>query len=134
MYTVNVQSSPTITVTGGKHQVTYAVDGSHMNPLEAFYAALAGCAAVYAKKACKELGVAAEGIRVDCKPFADMGGPLTLAKFKTEVSFPSVFSAEQKARVLEAISDCAVKKIVEAGADVSFVVTEKPRALEEAAG
>jgi len=125
MFSVNVQNSPVITVIGGKHQVSYSVDGSLMNPLEAFYATLAGCAAVYAKKACKELGIAAEGIRIDSKPFAGPKGPLTLAKFKTEVTFPDFFSKEQRTKVLDAIRHCAVKEIVAAGDDVDFSVAEK---------
>lgn len=124
MYSVTVENSPVITVAGGKHEAFYAVDGSLMNPLEAFYAALAGCAAVYAKKACKELGVPAEGIRIDCKPFAGPGGPLSLARFKTEVRFPEQFSPEQKARILDAIGQCAVKKIVERGGAIGFLVAE----------
>lgn len=127
MYSVTVANSPVITVAGGRHAATYAVDGSHMNPLEAFYAALAGCAAVYAKKACKELGISADGIRIDCKPFAGTGGPLSLAKFKTEVRFPPEFSPEQRAKVLQAISQCAVKKIVEGGSDIGFSVVEAPQ-------
>jgi len=124
MYSVTVSSSPVIKVASNKHEVRYAVDGSLMNPLEAFYATLAGCAAVFAKKACKELGVAPDGIEIDCKPFAGPGGPLTLAKFKTEVKFPDQFSAEQKAKVLDVITHCAVKKIVDGGAEISFSVTE----------
>lgn len=126
MYSVNIDDSKVITVSSGKHQVSYAVDGSLMNPLEALYAVLASCAAVYAKKACKTMGVSAAGIRIGCKPFAGHGGPLTLSRFRTEVGFPANFSAEQKERVLEAISECAVKKIVEAGADVVFSVSEAP--------
>lgn len=124
MYSVSLQSSPVITVAGGKHEVSYAIDGSLMNPLEAFYATLAGCAAVYAKKACKEMGISAEGIGINCKPFAGTTGPLSLAKFKTEVSFPEPFSVEQKAKVLDAISHCAVKKIVEGGTGIGFSVAE----------
>lgn len=124
MYSVAVQSSPVITVAAGKHHATYAVDGSEMNPLEAFYAALAGCAAVFAKKACKEAGISPDGIHISCKPFAGPGGPLTLSKFKTEVHFPEQFTAEQKARVLDAITHCAVKKIVETGPEIGFTVGE----------
>lgn len=124
MYSVAVQSSPVITVASSKHQAVYSVDGSSMNPLEAFYAALAGCAAVFAKKACKEAGISPDGINISCKPFAGSGGPLTLSKFKTEVSFPEHFSAEQKTRVLDAVAHCAVKKIVETGADIGFTVAE----------
>lgn len=133
MFSVNVQNSPVITVQAGKHQVSYSVDGSLMNPLEAFYATLAGCAAVYAKKACKELGISAAGIRIDSKPVAGRDGPLTLGKFRTEVSFPDSFSQDQRARVLEAIAHCAVKEIVAGGSDIDFTVTEKHAVSEAAA-
>ena len=124
MYSVNVDDSKLITVSGGRHQVSYAVDGSLMNPLEAFYAVLASCAAVYAKKECKAMGVSAAGIRIGCKPFAGHGGPLTLSRFRTEVSFSENFSTEQRERVLQAINECAVKKIVQKGADIVFSVSE----------
>ena len=74
--------------------------------------------------ACKELGISPEGIHISCKPFAGPGGPLTLAKFKTEVRFPEAFSAEQKTKVLDAITHCAVKNIVEVGNGIEFSVTE----------
>ncbi|MDP3441153.1 MAG: hypothetical protein Q8R95_16260, partial [Azonexus sp.] len=61
MYSTVVDNTPVIQVTAGKHVASYATNGSQMNPLEAFYAALAACAAVYAKKSCKELGLPAEG-------------------------------------------------------------------------
>lgn len=124
MYSTVVDNSPLIKVSTSKHEASYAVNGSLMNPLEAFYAALAGCAAVYAKKACKELGIPAEGIEIGCKPFAGPGGPLTLARFKTEVRFPEQFTAEQKAAVLESIAHCAVKEIVIDGSDIEFQVAE----------
>ncbi|HZX32604.1 MAG TPA: OsmC family protein [Rhodocyclaceae bacterium] len=124
MFSVNVSSSPVITVAGSKHQVQYAVDGSFMNPLEAFYATLAGCAAVYAKKACKAQGVSPDGIRIECKPFAGPGGPLTLARFRTEVQFPEDFPAEHKAAVIATIAGCAVKEIVAGGAAIEFSVAE----------
>ena len=106
--------------------MSYAVDGSLMNPLEAFYAVLASCAAVYAKKECKAMGVSAAGIRIGCRPFAGHGGPLTLSRFRTEVSFPESFSTEQRERVLQAINECAVKKIVQTGVDIAFSVSETP--------
>ena len=95
-----------------------------MNPLEAFYASLAACAAVYAKKACKSLGIKAGGIEISCKPFAGPGGPLTLAKFKTEVRFPEAFTPDQKSAILESITHCAVKDIVVAGAAIDFQAVE----------
>lgn len=124
MFSVAVSKSPVIAVTSAKHSMNFAVDGSLMNPLEAFYASLAACAAVFAKKACKELGISPEGIAIDCRPYAGAGGPLTLAKFKTEVRFPAEFTAEQRATVLDAIINCAVKEIVATGPTVEFSVVE----------
>ncbi|MDP3637157.1 MAG: OsmC family protein [Azonexus sp.] len=124
MYSTVVDNTPVIQVTAGKHVASYATNGSQMNPLEAFYAALAACAAVYAKKSCKELGLPAEGIEIGCKPFAGKAGPLSLAKFKTEVHFPERFTTEQKAQILNAIVHCAVKEIVQDGPNVEFSVVE----------
>jgi len=124
MYTTRVDNTPIIRVSSGKHEATYAVNGSLMNPLEAFYASLAACAAVYAKKACKGLGLAAEGIEISCKPIAGAGGPLTLARFKTEVRFPDHFSAAHKAEILDSIANCAVKEIVSDGPSIDFQVSE----------
>ena len=124
MYATLVDNTMKITVTSGKHEANYALDGSQMNPLEAFYASLAACAAVFTKKACKSLGVPAEGIAIDCKPFAGPGGPLTLAKFRTEVKFPAHFTAEQKTAILDSITHCAVKEIVADGPNIEFNVVE----------
>ena len=124
MYKTIVDNTPLIKVTSAKHEANYSVNGSLMNPLEAFYAALAACAAVYAKKACKELGIQAEGIAIDCKPFTGTGGPLSLAKFKSDVCFPEHFTAEQKTKILDSIAHCAVKEIVIDGANVEFQVAE----------
>ena len=124
MYKTTVDATPKITVTAGKFTADYALDGSQMNPLEAFYASLAACAAVYTKKACKSLGISPAGVEIDCKPFAGPGGPLTLSKFKTEVHFPEGFTAEQKAAILDSIAHCAVKEVVIAGASIDFQVSE----------
>lgn len=124
MYSTLVDDTPVIKVKGAKHEVAYGLDGSYMNPLEAFYATLAGCAAVFAKKACKSLGVPAAGIEINCRPFSGSGGPLTLGKYKTEVRFPEGFSTEQKAAIIDSIEHCAVKEVVKDGAAIEFVVTE----------
>lgn len=124
MYSTVVDSTPLIKVSSSKYEANYALDGSLMNPLEAFYASLAACAAVYAKKACKPLGISAAGIEINCKPFAGPGGPLTLAKFKTEIRFPAGFTAEQKAAVIDSIAHCAVKEVVADGPNIEFSVSE----------
>ena len=124
MYKTVVDSSLKIKVNAGKFEADYALDGSAMNPLEAFYASLAACAAVFTKKACKSLGISPVGVEIDCKPFAGPGGPLTLSKFRTEVRFPAGFTAEQKAAIIDSIEHCAVKEIVKTGASIEFQVEE----------
>lgn len=124
MYSTVVDNTPLIKISTGKHEANYALDGSLMNPLEAFYAALAACAAVYAKKACKGLGIPAAGIEIGCKPFAGPSGPLSLAKFKTEVRFPAHFTAVQKAAILDSIGHCAVKEVVADGPNIEFITVE----------
>ncbi len=124
MYSTLVDNTPMIKVTTSKHEANYALNGSLMNPLEAFYAALAACAAVFAKKACKELGIPAEGIDINCKPFAGPSGPLSLARFKTDVRFPAHFTSEQKAVILDSIAHCAVKEVVMDGPNIDFQVAE----------
>ena len=124
MYSTVVDNSPLIKVSSSKHEASYAVNGTLMNPLEAFYASLAACAAVFAKKACKGLGISAEGIEISCKPFAGAAGPLTLGKYKTDVRFPEHFTAEQKAAILDSINHCAVKEVVKDGPTIEFLVSE----------
>lgn len=126
MYATTVDNTPNIVVQSGKFEAQYALDGSQMNPLEAFYASLAACAAVYAKKACKALAIKPAGIQINCKPFAGTGGPLTLARYRTEVAFPAHFTAEQKTSILESIAHCAVKEIVIGGSAIEFVAEEVP--------
>lgn len=124
MYTTTVDSSPLIKVSTHKHEVSFAVNGSLMNPLEGFYATLASCAAVYAKKACKEMGISPDGIAIDCKPFAGPSGPLSLARFKTNVRFPEHFTPEQKASIIGSIGHCAVKEVVKDGMNIDFQIEE----------
>ena len=124
MYKTVVDNTPLIKVNTSKYEASYSLNGSLMNPLEAFYAALAACAAVYAKKSCKALGIPAAGIDIACTTYAGPGGPLTLAKFKTEVRFPAHFTAEQKATILDSIAHCAVKEVVQDGPTIEFLVAE----------
>lgn len=124
MYKTIIDDTPQITVNSAKDSVVFSVNGTKMNPLEGFYATLAGCAAVYAKKACKELGISASGIEINCVPRAGTSGALSLGKFKTSVKFPIGFSEEQKQYVLDSISHCAVKEIVKVGNEIEFLVEE----------
>lgn len=124
MYKTKIDDTHLITVDSAKDSIVYSVNGSKMNPLEAFYASLTGCAAVYAKKACKELGISPNGIEINCVPKIGSSGALSLSKFKTEVKFPNNFSQEQKQKILNSINHCAVKEIVKDGNDIEFVTEE----------
>lgn len=123
MFAVSVNDTAEIVVSGKTKSMRFALDASGMNPLEAFYATLAGCAAVYAKKACKELGISAEGISVKCRPMAGKAGPLSLGRFETELTFGIGFTDVQVEKITEAVQHCAVKEVVKAGATVEFVVS-----------
>lgn len=124
MYQLNLNDSSRIDVNYKSHTLSYGLDGSLPNPLEATYAALAGCAGVYARKACKKLTISAEGIWIDCKPVVRNGNPLIPARFVTEVRFPQRITAEQRLHILNEINHCAVKELIHEGANIEFVTNE----------
>ena len=99
-------------------------------PVSLAYAALAGCAGVYAKKACRELGLDDTGIWISLRVVAKAGQPLVPARFATTVAFPDRFDNEQQAAVLRSIEKCAVKAIIQAGAAIEFTAqsAQPPRA------
>ena len=124
MYQLSMTDASQLHVHYKNHVVSYGVDGSLPNPLEATYAALAGCAGVYTRKACKSLGISAEGIEISCKPVVRQGNMLIPARFLTEVSFPEHITDEQRLRILDEISHCAVKQLIHDGAQIEFVTSE----------
>jgi uncharacterized OsmC-like protein len=124
MYELRLDDSKQLHVAYKGHTISYSTDGSLPNPLEATYAALAGCAGVYSRKACKALDISAEGIEISCKPVVRAGNTAMPARFLTEVRFPERFTAEQRQRVLEEISHCAVKQMIHDGAQVEFVTSD----------
>jgi len=124
MYKISMTDASQIHVQYKNHVISYGVDGSLPNPLEATYAALAGCAGVYARKACKAMDISAEGIKIDCKPVVRQGNMLIPARFVTEVGFPEHITAEQRQKILEEISQCAVKQLIHDGAQIEFVTSE----------
>ena len=124
MYQLSVTDDNQLHVQYKNHTISYGVEGSLPNPLEATYAALAGCAGVYARKACKALGISAEGIAINCKPVVRQGNMLIPARFVTEVSFPERITAEQRLRILDEITQCAVKQLIHNGAQIEFVTSE----------
>ncbi len=124
MFNLELRAGPEIDVSYRRHSFHYAVDGSAPNPLEAFYASLAGCAGVFAKKACAALGISDEGIAIDLRPVVRPGNPMIPERIVTTVCFPEHFDADTKAKILDSISYCAVKEVVRLGADIEFAVVE----------
>jgi uncharacterized OsmC-like protein len=122
MYAVTLDDTAEILVKTKAKSMRFALDSSGMNPLEGLYATLAGCAAVFAKKACQELGLSAEGIEISCRPAAGKSGAMSLGRFVTDVVFPNHFSDLQIEHILKSVQHCAVKEVVRDGANVEFLV------------
>jgi uncharacterized OsmC-like protein len=124
MYQLSLTDAKQLHVHYKNHVVSYGLDGSLPNPLEATYAALAGCAGVYTIKACGAMGISAESIDIHCKPVVRQGNMLIPARFVTEVTFPERITAEQRVKILEMISHCAVKQLIHDGSQIEFVTVE----------
>ena len=125
MYRLTLDDGNQIHVQYKNHRISYGLDGSLPNPLEATYAALAGCAGVYSRKACKSLGIASVGIEISCKPVVKTGENLLIpSRFVTEVKFPERVTTAQRQAILDEISRCAVKQLIHDGASIEFVAIE----------
>jgi uncharacterized OsmC-like protein len=124
MFKLVLTDAPRIDVASRQHRYVYATDGSLPNPLESTYAALAGCAGVYARKACRALGVDESGIAISLRVVASAGRPLLPARVVTMVEFPERFDADQRTAVLASIQQCAVKALITDGAGIEFLVEE----------
>lgn len=124
MFELTLTRGPTIDVRSPRHAYHYATDGSAPNPLESTHAALAGCAGVYAKKACRELGIDDDGMAISMRIVAKPGAPLVPSRIETKVTFPERFDATQRLAVLESIRKCAVKVLIAEGTNIEFPVDE----------
>jgi len=124
MYKLTLDDSSKIHVNYKNTTINYALDGSLPNPLEATYAALAGCAGVYSRKACKELQISADGIKIHCKPVVSTINTLIPTRFITEVLFPERITLQQRQKILEEISHCAVKELIHGGSMIDFTTRE----------
>ena len=122
MYDLVLNGTPHIDVNYRDKKVSYATDGSLVNPLEATYAAMAGCAGVYAIKACKALGISDEGIAIGFRPVVRPSNPSLPARMETVVTFPPRFTPEQREAILASIGKCAVKELIRNGGNIEFEV------------
>jgi len=122
MFSLTLAPGSHVDVHSKHHEYHFATDGSLPNPLESTYAALAGCAGVYAKKACRELGIDDSGIAISMRNVVRSGQTLIPARIVTTVDFPDRFDSAQRDAVLRSIEKCAVKAVVQQGADIEFVV------------
>ncbi len=124
MFNLEIKDPNKIEVSSRKYTFTYATDGSKENPLEATYAALAGCAGVYALKACKKRELNPLGIKISGKPFVDRANPNMMSKWVTTISFPQDWPDADKKFVKEEIQACAVKELISHGQQIEFLTEE----------
>lgn len=119
---ISVKSGPLIEVATKNHIVQYATDGSLPNPLESVYACIAGCAAVYAKKACHDLSLNEEGIEIELKVIGDKARPGAIGKITINLSFPEHITVEQREAIIASVEKCPVKALIEQGGSIEFVI------------
>lgn len=117
-----LKAGPLIEVATRNHVMQFATDGSLPNPLEAAYASIAGCAGVYAKKACESLGISDEGIGIDMRVVGDKARPGFVLKINITVTFPDGFDEAQQAAVRDSIAKCPVKALIQQGDSIEFVI------------
>lgn len=122
MYNIILDDSETIEVTTRKHQYRYATNGSLPNPLEATFAALAGCAAVYLKKAALKMNKSVIGTEIKCRSLVNSQNPLVPAKWITQVNFSDSWTTQERQQALALIEQCAVKELITKGYDIEFEI------------
>lgn len=126
MFTLSLTDSPRLAARDrrGRNYV-WATDGSLPNPLEATLAAVAGCAGVFAQKACHAQGVSAEGIEIGVRPRSQPGNPLAITAIEIDVLLPAALDTAQRAAVLASVEDCPVKAMLQAGDALSLRVNPR---------
>ncbi len=117
-----LRPGPVIVVGLKNHNVAFAMDGSLPNPLESVYGCITGCAAVFAKKACRELGISEDGIGIDLKVIADPKNPGAIGKVAIHFTFPSDIDQESRHAILASVENCPVKALIEQGGSIGFVI------------
>ncbi|MFZ4538808.1 OsmC family protein [Propionivibrio sp.] len=117
-----LKAGPVIVVGLKNHNVAFAMDGTLPNPLESVYGCITGCAAVYAKKACMEMGISEEGIDIELKVVTDLNRAGAIGKVTIILQFPTTITVEQQGIIKESIEKCPVKALIEQGGSIVFVI------------
>ncbi|PKO84083.1 MAG: hypothetical protein CVU17_05765 [Betaproteobacteria bacterium HGW-Betaproteobacteria-11] len=121
MFSLCLDGSTRLNVKSRSGVTTFATDGSAPNPFEGALATIAGCAGVYAGKACAAAGVSAEGIEIRLKPMVAAGSN-DIRKLTIKTTFPVDFPRQLIPDVLASIGECPVKKLIQHGDAVEFVI------------
>lgn len=124
MYDIKLDDSEIIEVKTRKHQYQYATNGSLPNPLEATFAALAGCAAVYLKKAAHKMQKSVVGTDIKCRSIVHPHNPMLPAKWITHINFSETWNADERLQAVQLIEQCAVKELITKGYDIEFEITQ----------
>ncbi len=117
-----LRPGPVIVVGLKNHHVAYATDGSLPNPLESVYGCITGCAAVFAKKACRELAISEDGIGIDLRVIADPKNLGAIGKVAIHFTFPENIDQEARQAILTSVEACPVKALIEQGGSIDFVI------------
>ena len=124
MFTLTLDGSSKLDVRSRSGITRFSMDGSAPNPYEGALAALAGCAGVYAHKACVKAGISPTGIDIALKPMA-AAGSTDIRRIQILASFPDDFPEELVDTVLASISDCPVKELILHGNEIEFSIAAR---------
>lgn len=122
MFHINLNDSNCIEVKTKKHSYQYATDGHLPNPLEATYAALAGCAAVYLKKAALKFNKSTEGTTIMCRSVIHPSNPAVPTRWITQINFAPTWTEDEKNEAIRYVEQCAVKELIKNGHSIQFEV------------
>lgn len=127
MFSLDLDDTPRVDVAYEGHTLSYATDGAMPSPLEAIYAAVAASVGFHAKKACRAMGMSAEGVGIKVRPVLQAIKTSMPVQIATEIDFPARFSPEQRELLLLMVSTCPVKDLIANGHEITFSFSQAIR-------
>jgi ribosomal protein S12 methylthiotransferase accessory factor len=121
MFSLVLDGGPTLDVRSRNGVTRFGMDGSAPNPFEGALASIAGCAGVYAHKACVKAGVSPAGVQISLKPQAAPGGT-DIRRIGIIATFPEGFPQDLVPAVLASIDECPVKEMIRHGGAIEFSI------------